>query len=230
MTRFPSCWLFVLCGLLTVVFLLTSSQAQPASEPAPSEQARQTVSLPPAKTTGTMSLEEVLAKRRTMRNFTGEPISQEVLAQLLWSAQGITEPNRGLRTAPSAGATYPLDLYVFTPDGVFRYLPRDHALEILDQQNKLADLAAAAMNQRVVARASAVLVFVSVPERIRRYGPRAELFIHLEAGHAAQNVLLQATALNLKNCAVGAFDPAAVAKLLNLPETQAPIYMVGVSP
>jgi SagB-type dehydrogenase family enzyme len=185
--------------------------------------------LPPPQTAGPVSLEEAIAGRRSQRSYTGEGLSDNDLGQLLWSAQGITQDGGAGRAAPSAGGTYPLELYVVSPDGVFHYIPAGHRLEQSATQDLRAPLNEAAVGQQHVAEAAAVIVIGAVFERTeQRYGDRAERYVILEAGHAAQNVLLQAVALDLAAVPVGAFGDDEVRRLLGLPADVVPLYLIPV--
>lgn len=174
-------------------------------------------------------LEELLLRRRSVREYGKRRLSREELRRLCWAAQGITETRRGLRAAPSAGALYPLALYVATPEGVLRYRPEtDRFSEHLagDLRN---DLAQAALQQESVASAPAVFVIaanVSVTES--RYGERAERYVWMEVGHTAQNLLLQAVALNLAGVPIGAFNDEKIGSILKLPEAWRPCYLVPI--
>jgi SagB-type dehydrogenase family enzyme len=185
--------------------------------------------LPEPQTRGNVSLEETLARRRSVRAFHSRRLTEREIAQLLWAAQGVTEKQRGFRTAPSAGATFPLETYLVTSDGVWRYLPNEHALETIETQDVRKNLADAAWGQGCVRSAPAVLVFAAAPERTTaRYGQRGEMYIHMEAGHAAQNIHLQAVALGLGSVPVGAFDDDKAAQALHLPRGERPLYLIPV--
>ncbi len=187
------------------------------------------VELPPASTFGEMSLEQALNRRRSVREFKDVRLSNATLSQLLWSAQGISDVERGLRTAPSAGAIYPLTVYAVTPDGVYQYLPESHALKQVDIGDQRMDMARAAFNQIWIRRAGLVIVFTAEDVAMRRrYGENAERFIDLEAGHAAQNVLLTAVSRDLGAVPVGAFDAKVLAEVLALDGDVRPVYMVVV--
>jgi len=187
------------------------------------------VSLPAAKTSGTMSVEEALAKRRSVREFQERELTMEQIAQLAWAAQGITKPETGFRTAPSAGALYPLELYLLTREGIFHYIPRGHKLVQVSREDKRGELMRAAFGQRFVGAAPLSMVISAVYERTRvKYGGRAELYVHLEAGHVAQNVHLQAVALGLGSVPVGAFEPGAVAEVLGLSSEETALYIIPV--
>jgi SagB-type dehydrogenase family enzyme len=155
------------------------------------------LALPAPRLASDVSLEEALARRRSVRAYSGEPLTLKEIGQLLWAAQGITH-ERGYRTAPSAGALYPLELYVATDSGLYHYLPRGHEAEKRRIEDWRAPLCQAALSQDAVCQAPAVFVVTAVYERTEaKYGQRAERYVWLEAGHAAQNLLLQAVALGL---------------------------------
>ena len=175
---------------------------------------------------GSMPLEQAIAVRRSRRDFSPEELSLEQIGQLAWAAQG-QDANSGYRTAPSAGATYPLELFVVTSNGLFRYLPAKHSLEKLTGQDLRAALASAAWGQEFIEAAPLTLVFAAQFGRTtKRYGQRGIRYVYMEAGHAAENVHLQAEAMGLGSVAVGAFDDASVSKVLSLPDYLEPIYMV----
>jgi SagB-type dehydrogenase family enzyme len=178
-----------------------------------------------------MSLEEAIRLRRSVRSYRGERLSDDVLSQLLWSAQGVIgQGERPRRTAPSAGARYPLETYVATQDLLARYRPSDHSLRILRRADVRADLERAALGQEFIQQAPAVIILTSVAKRIEdRYGKsRGARYIAMEAGHAAQNVLLQATALALASVPVGAFQDAQVGKILGLYPGERAVYLLPV--
>ena len=185
--------------------------------------------LPPPVVTGGKSLVEVLAARRSVREFAPTALTAEQIGQLCWAAQGISDQGARLRTCPSAGATYPLELYVATAEGVRHYLPAGHALEgHLDGDVREA-LSEAALRQRCVGGAPAVFVIAADVSRTeRRYGERAQRYVDMEVGHAGQNLLLQAAALGLGAVPVGAFSDEAVAKTLRLSAEQVPLYLIPV--
>jgi len=169
-----------------------------------------------------------MAARRSRRDFLPQPLTLEQIGQLTWAAQG-QDAHSGYRTAPSAGATYPLELFVVTSDGLFRYLPAKHSLEEVTGQDLRAALASAAWGQKFIEAAPLTLVFAAGFERTtRRYGQRGVRYVYTEVGHAAQNVHLQAQALGLGSVAVGAFDDASVSKVLLLEEYLEPLYLVVV--
>ncbi|MHC4497567.1 MAG: SagB/ThcOx family dehydrogenase [Planctomycetota bacterium] len=184
--------------------------------------------LPEPDKNGSMPLERMIGMRRSRRDFAAQALTIEQIGQLVWAAQGQDERSR-YRTCPSAGATYPLEVFVVTADGLFRYLPDKHTLEKLADQDLRAALASAAWGQQFIEAAPLTLVFAAQFSRTTgRYGKRGVRYVCMEAGHAAQNVHLQAEALGLGSVAVGAFDDASVGGVLSLPRQFEPIYMVTV--
>ena len=187
--------------------------------------------LPEPVIDGEVSLEKTIVERRSIRSFTGKELEPEQIGQLLWSAQGVTgkSAGRNLRSAPSAGATYPMEIYAVTAKGMYRYLPEKHALEIIVEHDLRNQLAAASMGQGSVRDASINIVICALPERITpRYGERGIRYIDMEAGHIAQNVHLQAVALGLGSVPIGAFNEDSVKQALGFPKGMAVVYMVAV--
>lgn len=183
--------------------------------------------LPGPRKRGTLSLEETLVRRRSERGFASTPLDREQIAQLLWAAQGVTEGR--LRTAPSAGALYPLEIYLVTGEGVYHYLPQSHELERIAEGDFLSQLSKAALGQEYVREAPISVVIAAVYQRAeRRYGERAARYVWIEAGHVAQNIHLQAVAMGLGSVPVGAFDDRQVHRVLSLPENQMPLYIIPV--
>jgi len=186
------------------------------------------VAFPPARTDGPMSVEAAIARRRSIRDYLHTPISLEAIGQLLWSAGGITAQG-WFRAAPSAGACFPLEIYLACEQGLFHYLPQGHAVVKVRGEDLRQGLCEAAHGQQFVADAAISVIFAAVYERTTgRYGERGIRYVHTDVGHAAENVHLQAEALGLGSCPVGAFDDAAVAKVLGLPGEEKPVYIVPV--
>ena len=220
---------------MVLMGLSLSSACIPAEEPTPPESPPEIeVKLPEPRYDSGVSIEETLLKRRSVRDYTGEPLSLEEVSQLLWAAQGITDP-REYRTAPSAGATYPLEIYLVVGDvenlteGVYRYESAEHTLvKVLDGDWR-AQLADAALGQSWVREGAVNIVFTAIHERTtRRYGDRGIRYVHMEVGHAAQNVYLQAVALGLGTVVIGAFVDDQVAEILKLPQNEQPLYIMPV--
>ena len=186
------------------------------------------VALPPPARKGEASVEQALAGRRSCRRFSPRPLALEQISQLLWAAQGVTAAD-GRRAAPSAGACYPLELYLVCAEGIFQYLPEGHRLRKAQARDIRGDLAAAAWGQDFIAQAPASLVFSAVYERTTsRYGERGVRYVHMDVGIAAENVHLQAEALGLGSVSVGAFDDAAVARVVGLPDPEKALYIIPV--
>jgi len=173
-------------------------------------------------------LARLIASRRSRREFTGRRLSDAEVGALLWAGQGITSPD-GLRAAPSAGALYPTTLTLVEAGGVWRYSPQEHALSRVRAGDRRADLAAAALGQPEVAEASASVVVTAEPAVLAaRYGRRSERYCALEAGHVAQNVLLQAVSLGIAAVPIGAFDDAAVLECVGLGRDHLALYVLAV--
>ncbi|HSD33702.1 MAG TPA: SagB/ThcOx family dehydrogenase [Gemmatimonadales bacterium] len=216
--------------LLLIGLIGALRQGEP---PRQAEAARQIVTLPPPRERGPLSLEEALRSRRSVRRFAGGPLSLVEVSQLLWAAQGTTSAAGG-RTAPSAGALYPLELYVVVgdvtalPRGIYRYRPRRHDLVRVDSgEDRRSALATAALGQRWISSGAVVFVIAAEYERTTaKYGERGERYVHMEVGHVAQNVYLQAAALRVATVFVGAFRDSAVARVLELPATVRPLGLM----
>jgi len=194
----------------------------------------ETLALPEPDRSGQHPLEVLLQQRRSVRDYSDKPLSLSDIGQLLWAAQGITHW-QGLRTAPSAGALYPLELYVIAgrvdslPAGIYHYQPDGHRLLEMHRGDRRNGLARAAFGQPWLEDAAAVVVFAAVFERTaRKYGERAVRYVHMETGHAAQNLFLQAGALGLDTVTVGAFDDNAVTSLLQLPADAHPLLLMPI--
>jgi len=192
------------------------------------------IHLPAPQTTGSLSVEEALVQRRSVREFRREALTLAQVGQLLWAAQGITRSG-GYRTAPSAGALYPLEVLLAAGSvhdlspGVYRYRPRDHALAPILKEDLRGKLAAAALGQSFVNDGAAALVITAVYERITgKYGQRGIRYVHMEVGYASENIHLQAAALGLGTVAVGAFHDDRVQELLNLPANERPLLIMPV--
>lgn len=225
--------LFVLSGLTACTAWRWSEPPKPSPTPATQSLTllpeAATISLPAPRLQGTISLEETLAKRRSVRQFRPDPLSIEQLSQLCWAIQGITHP-AGYRTVPSAGALYPLEIYVLLAQGVYHYAPQEHMLTRWKEGDLRAALHAVALRQDAIVQAPAVFVITAVYERTEaKYGKqRSPRYVHLEAGHAAQNFLLQAVALGLGSVPIGAFYDDGVQEALNLPADHRPLYLLPV--
>lgn len=179
------------------------------------------------------SLERALCERQSVREFGNAPLSVAALSQLLWSGQGASRG--GHRTSPSAGALYPLELYLVAGNvreivpGVYRYDAARHRISRIAEGDRRSAVAEAALGQTWMADAAAILAIAAVERRTtRKYGRRGVRYVHMEAGHAGQNVLLQAVALGLAAAPVGAFDDGAVGAILALGAHEQPLYLIAV--
>lgn len=189
------------------------------------------IQLPDVIAKGKISLEEAILKRRSQRIFKEDELSLEQLGQLLWAAQGITGGRYGFsfRTAPSAGALYPIEIYVVTKNGLFHYFPENHKLAVLNQKDLRKSLSTAALGQTTIAQAPVDIVVCVVYARVtQKYGERGIRYTHIEVGHAAQNIHLQAVALGLSSVPIGAFSDEQVKDILSLPDDHEPLYIIPV--
>ena len=198
------------------------------------------IQLPPPSLNGTMSVEEALYKRRSVRNYSDIPLSLNQVSQLLWAAYGVTKTSQGsgrmYKTAPSAGAIYPLEIYIlagnveYLEPGLYQYIPATHVLIPQKMGDLREDTKNACLEQNAITNAPASIVFTAVCERTTsKYGTRGkERYVSMEVGHAAQNVYLQATAMGLGTTAIGAFNDEALHKLLNLPNEQEVFYLMPI--
>jgi SagB-type dehydrogenase family enzyme len=213
--------------LVATALALACDEPGIAREPQPKETGE--IMPLPSVTTGAVSLDDALRRRRSVRTFSTRALSPEHIGQLCWAAQGITEPAHGLRATPSAGALYPLELHVVMPSGVFHYEPRGHRLKRADDVDRRAALARAALGQDAVRLAGVDIVITAVVSRTRaKYGARAERYVSIEVGHAAQNVLLEATALGLGAVPIGALDEDAVRRAIGASAEETPLYILAV--
>ncbi len=229
----------------TVILMFGGLLAMPAgaAEQSIEREVLKRIDLPAPDEKGTVSVERALAERRSRRSYGDRALTKAEVSQLLWAAYGVTEPvaeparlRGGLRTAPSAGARYPLEIYLVAGEvdglaaGVYRYDSAGHRLELLAKGDRRVKLMRACLDQRMVGLAPVDLVWSAVYERTTsKYGDRGrERYVCMDLGHSAQNVYLQAEALGLGTCAVGAFDDAALAKAIGLAEPEQPLYVMPV--
>jgi SagB-type dehydrogenase family enzyme len=186
------------------------------------------VPLPDPRTTGELSVEEAIRRRRSIRMFRPQALTLDQVSQLLWAAQGITG-EQGYRAAPSAGAFFPLETYVLSENGLDHYEVEAHALRRVVDGDLRAAVRAVSFDQSCITSAPVVFAFTAVYERTcREYGGRGRMYVHMDVGHAAQNLLLQAEALGLAGVPVAAFEPEELSRILALPEDEEPVYLVPV--
>ncbi|MBA7536294.1 hypothetical protein ES705_28557 [subsurface metagenome] len=195
------------------------------------------IHLPSPSQKGGMPLAEAIARRRSIRDFAPQPISQLQLSQILWAAQGITDTRGRYRTVPSAGATYPLEIFVVCGTngvdeidaGIYHYNMDSHSLTLHYGGDIRLALAGAARGEEGIYKAPVDIVICAIFERTTlNYGSRGERYVHMEVGHAGQNIYLQAAALGLATFAVGAFHDEQVREVLQLDEQYKPLYIMPV--
>jgi SagB-type dehydrogenase family enzyme len=207
------------------------------------DDAQLTYILPAPNTDGTVSVEKALANRRSHRQFTNEALSPAQLSQILWAAYGITEPKEapaflrgGFRTAPSAGALYPFEIYAVVGNvkevepGVYKYISEENKIVRMIDEDVREPLCAACLGQKMVQEAPVTIFYSAIYNRTtNKYGERGrERYVCMDLGHSAQNIYLQAEAMQLGTCAIGAFVDEEVSKVLQLPQEEEPLYLMPV--
>ncbi|MHC4158130.1 MAG: SagB/ThcOx family dehydrogenase [Planctomycetota bacterium] len=182
------------------------------------------IQLPEPEYTG-MALEEAIKNRRSVRNYSKEPLTMAQLSQLLFAAQGVTDKtfDKALRTAPSAGALYPFEVYIVVnnvqdvPRGIYHYAVLDHAIELVKAGDFRDEITNAGLKQEMLGEAGATFVLSAIFDRVRtKYGERAYRYTYIEAGHISQNLYLQAVSLGLGSVCAGAFLDKDVNQLIDL--------------
>ncbi|HUT86298.1 MAG TPA: SagB/ThcOx family dehydrogenase [Elusimicrobiales bacterium] len=188
------------------------------------------INLPKPSYSGKTSIEQALLQRRSVRSYANKPLTLKEISQLLWATQGITNKS-GFRTAPSAGANYPLELYAIIQNadgvsrGIYKYIPQGHKLKKVRETDKI-DFENMSL-QSWISKSPVIFAITAIYERItKRYGERAAKYVHMEAGHAAQNLQLQGISLNIGSCVVGAFSDDEISKMLGLSKTEKPLYLI----
>lgn len=238
------------CLLLPLLAIFSAgpcSQAAWSRSIQSAEPAAEFIPLPDPRFDSQFSVEKALKTRQSVREYRDVPLSLTEISQILWAAQGFTRERKepparwnpkyewqgGLRTAPSAGALYPMEIYLLAGKvegltaGLYKYLPKPHALKKVADVDKRKELCRATLNQPQVEKAPAVIVMAAVYERTSyKYGERAERYVHMEAGSIAENIYLQATALGLGTVLIGAFSDPDVKKVLALPTEEYPLVIM----
>lgn len=195
------------------------------------------IQLPKPSLDGKVSVEKAIKERRTIRDFKEKPLPLTHLSQLLWAAQGITDPKEGKRAAPSGGALYPLDIYVIAGEkgvegieaGVYHYLPERHSISVISKGDRRKEIASAALWQMWVAKAPVQFIITAEYRRITwKYGQRGIRYALIEVGHVGQNLFLQVEALGLGAGIVGAFNDADVSKVMGAPSKHEPLLVMPV--
>jgi len=187
------------------------------------------IQLPTPRYDGDTSVEKALLQRRSVRSYKKDLLTVSDISQILWAAQGITEKSYGLRTAPSAGALYPLELYLVAANvdelkpGIYKYIPQDHTIKRINDGDKRIAISNAALKQDAIEISSAIIIIAAVVEQTAvKYGNRAERYIHFEVGAVGQNIYLQSVSLGLGTLMIGAFKDNALKKVLGLPNSENP--------
>jgi SagB-type dehydrogenase family enzyme len=220
-----SWWWFIalVCAIITFVVVLKFMRAG----------GDQAIKLPEVRMHSSTSVEEAINQRRSLRLYKNEPLAIADVAQLLWSCQGLTDKQRMLRAAPSAGALYPLEVYLVVGEvkgvsaGIFKYNPLKHELSKMHDGDRRVALSEAAFSQQWVHQAEAsIVICANYKITEKKYGQRARQYVHMEVGAAAENVYLQATALGMGTVLVGAFDDAAVQKILEVVPDEIPLCIL----
>lgn len=190
--------------------------------------------LPQPSYRGRLTLEEALLRRRSVREYLPEPLSLEEVSQLLWAAQGVTDPY-GFRTAPSAGALYPLEVYIHATyidgleAGIYRYDPHRHYLIDVKMGNYVREIYTASLSQAQVLNAPLLMMFFAIFGRtMAKYGKRGIRYVFNEVGHAGQNVYLQATSLGLGTVVIGAFYDEELKSIVGTRRDEEPLYIMPV--
>jgi len=183
---------------------------------------------------GEMSVEEALYRRRSVRDYSPEPLSISEISQILWSAQGLTHPY-GYRTAPSAGALYPLEIYIHAtrvenlPKGIYKYMPSKHSLLLIKEGDFSKELFKASLSQeQVLTAALIILIFGVFARTTSKYGKRGIRYVFNEVGHVSQNIYLQATALRLGTVAIGAFYDEEIKSIVRAEKEEEPLYIMPI--
>ncbi len=190
---------------------------------------RKIIQLTEPQVEGKLTFEQALLKRQDVTQFSPQALKPAQISQLAWAGQGITDPQRGLRTAPSEGLAYPLELYFATQDGLSVYRADKHSMEQTSEQDFRATLAAATSQRDLVAGAGCDIIIAGYVRKLAdRFGNKARTFALLEAGHVAQNIQLQAVCLDLGAATVFNVDPMAVRNISNMPRDLEPLCIVSV--
>lgn len=191
--------------------------------------------LPQPSKESNVSIEQALLNRRSVREYKDEALKPGEISQILWAVQGITAPDWGGRSAPSAGALYPLETYLVVrkaeslESGVYHYIPEGHKIKRILEKDISNDLAEAGLGQMFIKQAAINIIITAVFSRTTsKYGERGNQYVYMEAGHASQNIYLQVESLGLGTVTVGAFNDEGVKNVLNLPENETPLYIMPV--
>jgi SagB-type dehydrogenase family enzyme len=197
----------------------------------------QTIQLPEINPLSDMTLYEALKSRKSIRNYQNKPLKRETLSHLLWASTGISRKESGheFRTAPSAGALYPIETYLVVNHvkeinpGVYHYNIQNHYLELLKEGDYAVETAQAALGQRMCVEAPVVFIWTAIFQRMKwKYGQRAYRYVYLDAGHIAENLALCATSLNLGSCQIGALYDDEVNQIIDVDGTEESVIYMSV--
>ena len=234
--------------VLAMTLTLDVSAQQPTAEQGVPESTPEAIALPSPRHDGMLSVEKALSERRSLRVYSDEALTVPEISQLLWAAQGITNerdaPSRwnqdyewqgGYRTAPSAGALFPLELYLVAANvaglsqGVYKFVPRDHSIIKVADGDRRGDIFDVGLRQASIARAPALIIIAAVYARTWvKYGDRSERYIFIETGHVGQNIYLQSAALGIGAVMTGAFDDEGLKAVLRMPDDEEPMAIMPI--
>ncbi|MCP4748247.1 MAG: SagB/ThcOx family dehydrogenase [Desulfobacteraceae bacterium] len=193
--------------------------------------------LPPPEYEGTVSVEAAIKQRRTVRAFDSRALNLNQLSQLLWAASGVTQDGGFKRAAPSAGALYPMDVYVVAGQtgveqieaGIYHYQVGGHLLSPVSQGDMRQSVARASLSQMWMAGSPIIIVISAEYGRVTvKYGKRGIRYAMIEAGHIGQNIFLQAQTLGLEAAIVGAYDDKKLIDVMNIPSAHEPLLLMPV--
>ncbi|MCK4651379.1 SagB/ThcOx family dehydrogenase [Candidatus Babeliales bacterium] len=183
--------------------------------------------------TGNISIEKTIKKRRSIREFKNIPLSSLEISQLLWSAQGITNKKENFRATPSAGALYPLEIYIVCGNvqnletGVYKYNPKKHELNSIQKGDKRNELFNACLQQKSIQKAPASIVICAIYDKTtKKYGARGKQYVHMEVGAASENIYLQAISLDIGTVFIGGFENDKVQKTINSKKEEIPLCVM----
>jgi SagB-type dehydrogenase family enzyme len=219
----------IICASILLSFLIAPNLL--------SARQKDEISLPKPSLKGALSVEEAIKARRCIRSFKAKPLTMKQLSQILWAAQGITQDGGFMRAAPSAGALYPLELFAVVGNnsieglkaGVYQYIPASHSMKVLLKNDVRKDIMKAALDQECIAQAPINIIITADYNRTaKKYGGRAVRYVHIEVGHAGENIMLQAISLGLSSVIIGAFYDEKLSFALQLPPELKPLLIIPV--
>lgn len=220
---------FLLLMIIVLALMVMFIQKEQGAKEVKKSNSLNIMKLSAPKKRGDISVEETIAKRRSVREFKSTKLSKEQISQLLWAAQGVTDKEKGLRAAPSAGGLYPIEIYALYGEGVFHYIPETHELDKISNEDVRSKLCEVANGQESVLSAPFLIVVAAIYERTTgEYSERGIRYVQMEAGHVAENIELQAVGLGLGSVPIGAFSDKDVAMVLSLNANIKPLYIIPI--